>query len=415
MIDVDKWQEILQTLEQHKLRTALTAFGVFWGIFMLVILLGAGKGLENGVLDGFGSYKNAVFMWSAGPTQIPYKGLNEGRRINITPNDLDVIRNTVPELRYLSAVNNLWSGTETITRGSKTGPFRARGLEPDSLHISDFRITRGRYINEFDQNERRKVAVIGTAVRNILFDADEDPIGEVIHIGGIPFTVVGAYEAASEDRQRWESDRIIIPNATLRYTFNQINWIHWLQMRPKDNINAAVLEEKVLNLLKERHKVHPDDRGVFYSNNTQERYDKFVALFSGVKIFSWIVALGTIFAGVIGVGNIMLIVVKERTREIGIRKALGATSWSLIIMIVQEALVLTFISGYLGLVVGVALLEKISSVMMSDAGSAFNNPEISLSTAFIAISVLVVAGILAALLPASKAASVDPIIALQDE
>lgn len=415
MIDIDKWQEILQTLERHKLRTALTAFGVFWGIFMLVILLGTGKGLENGVLEGFGSYRNVVFMWTGGPTQRPYKGLNSGRWIVITPQDLDVIKNTTPELRYLTAVNHMRGGSETINRGNRTGPFNVTGLDPDSLEISGFKIPLGRYINEFDHQNKRKVAVIGSAVRNMLFDPDEDPIGKVIHIDGIPFTVVGSHEGVTEDQLRREPDRIIIPNSTLRYTFNQINWINWFQMRPHDGVDAEVLATKVMDTLMERHKIHPEDRGVFYTVNFQERYDKFAALFSGIKVFSWIVALGTIFAGVIGVGNIMLIIVKERTREIGIRKALGATSWSLIIMVIQEALVLTFISGYLGLVAGVALLENISSLMMSDAGSSFSNPEISLSTAFIAILVLVVAGVLASLLPASKAASVDPIVALQDE
>lgn len=415
MIDIDKWQEILQTLERHKLRTALTAFGVFWGIFMLVILLGTGKGLENGVLDGFGNFRNVVFMWTGGPTQRPYKGLNSGRWIVITPQDLDVVRATIPELRYLTAVNGLRGGSETVNRGNRTGPFNVTGLDPDSIEISGFNILQGRYINHFDDIERRKVAVIGTSVRNMLFDADEDPIGQLIHIDGIPFTVVGAHEGVTEDQVRRQQDRIIIPNSTLRYTFNQINWINWFQMRPVEGVDAGVLEKKVMDLLIERHKIHPEDRGVFYTVNFQERYDKFAALFTGVKAFSWIVALGTIFAGVIGVGNIMLIVVKERTREIGIRKALGATSWSLIFMVIQEALVLTFIAGYLGLVAGVALLENISSLMMADAGSSFSNPSIDLGTAFIALVVLIVAGVIAALLPASKAASVDPIVALQDE
>lgn len=419
MIDIDKWQEIYLTLMQHKLRTALTAFGVFWGVFMLVVLLGAGKGLERGAIDGFGGRTNTVFLWIGGATQIPYAGLSAGRNLNLSSEDIEVIRNTVPELGLLSGINSYggFRNSQFITRKNNSGAFSARGVEPELLQIAGYHIDRGRFINALDYSERRKVAVIGTEVLDILFEKGEDPIGENIRIGNINFQVIGVYRAfSSGSGARGEARRILLPNSTLRTTFNQLGHIGFIQMTPIEGVHASVLENKVRQLLFERFRIHPDDTGVIRGFNSQVEYDKVQSLFTGVRVFSWVVAIGTILAGVIGVGNIMLIVVKERTREIGVRKALGATSWNIISMIVQEALVLTLISGYLGLVVGVVLLEQITGLVASSSGDAmFGRPEIDFQTAFIAIVVLVVTGVLASLLPASKAAKVNPIVALQDE
>lgn len=418
MIDIDKWQEILLTLEQHKLRTALTAFGVFWGIFMLVMLLGAGKGLENGVKGQFGGQKNSVFLWTGGKTQIPHGGLKSGRTIWLKSEDLDVMRATLPELGLLSGVNFLGGGggSQTISRNGRSGPFSGMGLEPDALIINGFQMASGRFINALDYVQKRKVAVIGASVKDVLFEPGEDPLGKTIDIGGIPFVVIGVTVATGTGGDsRRQAERVILPNSTLRYTFNQLAWIGYLQMTPAEGVHALKLENAVLRLLRERHRVHPDDSGVFGSFNAQIKFDEVSALFTGVRVFSWVVALGTILAGVIGVGNIMLIVVKERTREIGLRKALGATSWNIISMIVQEALVLTMVAGYTGLVAGVFLLEVVSDWLAQAENSIFGKAELDFTTAFIAILVLMLAGVLASLLPASKAAHVSPIVALQDE
>jgi len=415
MIDLDRWQEIFFTLKQHKLRTVLTAFGVFWGMFMLVIMLGAGNGLQNGAMKSMGGQTNTVYMWSSGRTQIPFKGLPTGRRITFSDQDMDAIRR-LPEVGLFSAQNNLggWGVDQYIVHNGKTGTFETIGVEPDAFTISGYTLGAGRSINQNDFDERRKVVVIGTAVRDVLFEPEEPVISEELKIGGINFTVVGIFETTSGNPG--EPEKIMMPNSTLRTTFNQMGWIGHIQMTPAEGYSSAVLADKVRALIYERHKVHPDDKGPLGSFNLQKEFDKIQGLFTGIQVFTWVVAIGTIFAGVVGVGNIMLIVVKERTREIGVHKALGATPWNIVRTILQETLFLTIVSGYFGLVAGVFLLEGVTA-MLESSGSIkmFSNAEIDFGTATIALITLVVTGALAAILPATKAARIDPILALQDE
>lgn len=415
MIDIDRWQEIFFTLKRHKLRTFLTAFGVFWGMLMLVIMLGAGKSLENGATEGFGGQTNTVYIWSGGRTQIPYKGLPTGRRIAISDEDMVVIRE-LPELGLSSSVNNLggWQVNQYIVRNDKTGTFDTQGVEPDAFQLSGYIMSAGRSINQKDLDDRRKVVVIGTVVKDILFEPGEEAIGEDLKIGGVSFTVVGIFETTSNNVN--ESEKIMMANTTLRTTFNQMGRIGHIQIAPADGHNSAMLEEKVRAIIMAQHKVHKDDIGTLGSYNKQREYNKVLSLFAGIQVFTWVVAIGTIIAGAVGVGNIMLIVVKERTREIGIHKALGATSWNIVSTILLETLFLTFISGYFGLVAGVFLLEIFTSLFESSVGNQmFAKAEIDFGTAVIALIILVLTGALAAILPASNAARVDPIVALQDE
>ena len=418
MIDLDKWQEIYFSLKQHKLRTSLTAFGVFWGIFMLVTLLGAGNGLKNGVLLNFGGQTNTIYLWSGSPTQIPYQGLQRGRRINFTDEDVVLIRQQIPEVDILTGNNDLaaWDGAQYVVRGEKHGAFPTKGAHAVTARLKSYNMQAGRFLNEADEAEKRKVAVIGTRVQETLFAEGENPIGKSVEIRGIYFVVVGVFVGPTMgDNAQEEAEKVLVPNATLRYTFNQLGWIGHLTLTPKAGFSAIDLEKKVKDLLLERHHIHPDDVGTIGSFNLQKEYEKVMGLFSGIRIFSWVVAAGTIIAGVVGVGNIMLIVVKERTKEIGVRKALGATSKSIVLMIVQEAVVITAVAGYSGLVVGVLLLETVNRVLGQQGVGMFAKPEVDFSTALIAMLLLVVAGVLAAMLPAYKAAKVDPIVALQDE
>ena len=415
MIDFDRWQEIFYTLKQHKLRTVLTAFGVFWGMFMLVIMLGAGKSLQNGATQGFGGQTDTVFIWTRGRTQIPYKGLRTGRRIRLNDEDMTAIRQ-LPEVGLFSSQNSLggWQGNQYIVHKGKTGTFQTIGVEPDAFHISAYSLYAGRNINQLDFDERRKVVVIGTSVKDVLFEPDEKVIGDELKIAGINFVVIGVFETTS--RNPGESEKIMMPNSTMRTTFNQMGWIGHIEMTPAKGYDSALLEKKVRALIMERHKVHPDDVGALGSFNMQKEYQKIQSLFIGITVFIWVVAIGTIIAGVVGVGNIMLIVVKERTREIGVHKALGATSWHVISTILQETLFLTFISGYFGLVAGVFLLEGVTKMLEASGGDGmFARAEIDFETAAIALFTLILAGVLSAILPASKAAKVDPIVALQDE
>lgn len=418
MMDLDRWREIYATLNQHKLRTCLTAFGVFWGMFMLVIVLGVSTGFERGTIRNFGGSINTIYMWVGGRSQIPYKGLSVGRRPSLNDRDQAGIAN-LEELQLLTSVNELggWQAAQYITRGHRYGSFIIRGVEPDAFPLSGIYAPQGRVLNDLDLKYRRKVAIIGIKVKKILFSETEDPIGEYIALDGISFRIVGvSAKHVTGEQSQGDDERILIPNSTLRHTYNQMGWIGHFRFAPKPGVDAKVLEEKARKLLMNNHHIHPDDKGVIASYNTQVKYNKTKSMFSGIRIFCWAVAIGTIIAGAVGVGNIMLIVVKERTREIGVRKALGATATDIIVTIIQETLVLTLLAGYIGLVVGVGTLEFMNHYIENAQGKfIFDNPSIEFTTAIIALVTLIVAGLLASVLPAAKAAHVNPIIALQDE
>jgi putative ABC transport system permease protein len=420
LIDIEKWQEIFSTLRRHKLRTALTAFGVFWGIFMLTVLLGAGKGLENGVAEGFPRTTNTVWIWQQGTTQIPFQGMPTGRSIGLKPEDVQAIKKNVASVGFITGQNSVgvWDNAPPFTvRKGRNGAFSIQGGFAAMDSINSVRIIQGRSFNPLDEQQKRKVAVIGQRVRDQLFAKDESPLGEDLTINGITFQVIGVFRSTQNGNQQQEEERIYLPNDTLRYAFNQIGRIGSFVIVPKPGIHARVAENDVRMYLSQINKVSPEDRGVFGSFNLQDEHDKVQGLFTGIKVFSWLVAIGTIFAGAVGVGNIMLIVVKERTREIGLRKALGATPASIVAMIMQESLFITAVAGYSGLVVATLLLESIASKLNAAGGKAgfMGPPEVEFGTAIIALTVLVVSGLLASLMPAAKAAAVNPIVALQDE
>jgi putative ABC transport system permease protein len=420
LVDTDKWREIFNTLQQHKLRTSLTAFGVFWGIFMLTVLLGAGNGFENGVMEGFPRLTNYVTIWSEGATQLPYEGMPVGRKITLVPSDVDAIAHNVASVAFVKAQNSLgiWGGKPPYTvHKSKNGAFSVRGGFAAIERVEGLRIIAGRSINEFDERERRKVVLIGNRVRDQLFAKDESPIGADITINDISFTVIGVFKSLQQGNEQQVEEWMYIPNDTLRYAFNQVGSLGNFIVVPKPGLHARVAETDVKRYLAQIHKVSPNDKGVFDSFNLQDQFDKIQGLFIGIKVFSWIVAIGTIFAGAVGVGNIMLIVVKERTRELGLRKALGATPASIIAMIMQESLFITAVAGYSGLAVGALLIEGIAR-MLEASGSHpnfFSHPTVDFGTAITALLVLIAAGVLASLMPAAKAVAVDPITALQDE
>ena len=420
LVDVEKWQEIFNTLRQHKLRTALTAFGVFWGIFMLTVMLGAGRGMENGVKDGFPPVSNSVFIWWQGATQLPYQGLPTGRQIGLQADDIEAIRKNVATVGMVKGQNyvGFWGGSSPYTvYKSKNGAFSVQGGFAGIEALQTMRIVEGRPFDALDEQQRRKVAVIGERVRAQLFRKGETALSADVTINGISFEVIGVFQSLSPGNQQQEEERIYVPNDTLRYAFNQVGWVGNLVVLPKPGVSASVTEEDVKKFLAKRKRVNPDDKGVFGSFNLQNEYEKVQGLFAGMKVFGWVVAIGTILAGSIGVGNIMLIVVKERTREIGIRKALGATPASIVAMIVQESLFITAVAGYTGLVVGAILLEAVAKALDAGGGvpGLFSRPELDFATAMVALAVLMISGVLASLMPAARAAAVNPIVALQEE
>jgi putative ABC transport system permease protein len=383
-------------------------------------LLGSGKGFERGVMEGFPRVSNFIYIWNGGKTQIPYQGLPIGRDIQFTPADVDAIRKDVPSVGRIEGQNSvgMWGGSPPYAvHKSKNGVFSVAGAFAHIEDIESMKIIDGRSINELDTTERRKVVLIGKRVRDQLFVKGEPVLGENITINGINFQVIGVSESLQQGNQQQEDEKVYIPNDTLRYAFNQTGFVGSFMIIPKPGIHAKIVEEDVKRFIAQRKKISPDDKGVFGSFNLQDESDKVDGLFIGIKAFSWIIAIGTIFAGAVGVGNIMLIVVKERTREIGLRKALGATPGSITMMIMQESLFITAVAGYIGLIVGALLLETISNALESSGEKVnfFSHPEMDFKTAIVAMVVLVVAGVLASLMPAKRAASVNPITALQDE
>jgi putative ABC transport system permease protein len=419
LVDVEKWQEIFNTLRRHKLRTGLTAFGVFWGIFMLTVMLGAAKGMQNGVEEGFPAVPNSVFIWSQGVTQLPYQGLPTGREIQLQADDIEAIRKDVATVGMVKGQNyvGMWGGATPYTvYKSKNGAFSVQGGFAGIEALQSMRIVEGRSFDAFDEQQRRKVALVGERVRSQLFRKDETALRANLTINGISFEVIGVFHSLSRGNEQQEEERIYVPNDTLRYAFNQVGWVANLVVLPKPGTSARVVEEDVKRFLAKRKRVNPDDKGVFGSFNLQNEYDKVQGLFAGMNGFGWVVAIGTILAGSIGVGNIMLIVVKERTREIGIRKALGATPASIVAMIIQESLFITAVAGYTGLVVGTLLLQGVANALEAGGGARFfSRPEVNFTTAIVALAVLMISGVLASLMPAARAAAVNPIVALQEE
>ncbi len=420
MFELDKWQEILTSLRRQKIRTGLTAFGVFWGIFMLVLLLGFGTGFGTRIEGIFGDAKSIVIFWPSNTTQMEYQGLGKGRAIKFTPEDIEAIRQSIPGIQTVDGKNNLgnWGAASYVVYGKESGSFTVRGTHQGWAPFEFIKLIEGRYVNSLDEKEKRKVAVIGTRVKEVLFKNGENPIGKSIDIRGVKFKIVGisrSVEPGSDAEQN--NARIYIPNETLRQAFNQMDAYQIIIFSPKPGVNPYDLERDVKKLLYERKKIHPDDSGVIGGFNMEQNYQQNRDLVTGILGFSWMVAIGTIIAGVIGVGNIMLVVVKERTREIGVRKAMGATPTNISLMIIHESLVITVIAGYAGLVAGVLLLEGIRALLvkLGQGDGLFASPYIDINIAFMALSVLVITGVLAALLPAMKAAAVNPITALQDE
>ena len=415
--DLDHWTEIYAALAKNRLRTALTAFGVFWGIFMLMVLLGSGEGLENGVTSDFsGSAANAVYMWAQRTTK-PYRGLPPGRRFDFDNSDVEAIRRQVPEAEIVAPMNQLrgFRGGNTVVRGLKSGGFQVMGVYPEVREIDYMRIPEGRFVNRIDTDEGRKVAVIGSRVREVLFEENEEALGETIRINGVTFRVVGIFEplATGEHGMR-EAEKIYVPFTSFQRAFNYGDEVGWFAMTARPDVAASEMEEKVAALMRQRHRIHPDDDRAIGSWNQEKEFRKIQGLFGGISTLVWLVGIGTLAAGVIGVSNIMLIVVKERTKEIGLRRAIGATPASVTLQIIMEAIVLTGLAGYVGLLAGIGLVEGVN-VLLSNAGAnaqMFQNPGVSLGHALAALGILVVCGALAGLIPARRALAISPVEAL---
>ena len=412
LFDVDKWQEIFETMRKNKLRTILTGFSVTWGIFMLIILLGSGNGLENGVRRQFeGDATNTIWI-NQGQTSMAYKGLKEGRPIRFTIDDYDLINREVPYIEHPSARQDVWQ-SNTISYKQEYGNFDIVSCHPGYGYYETVELQSGRFLNDDDVNDTRKVVVISTIVRDALFKNNTEPLGEFIQINGVPFKVIGVFTDPGGDR---DNQRVYIPVTTAQRIFNFGNRVSVLCMTTRDISveQSQQMVDELRNTLASAHTFNPQDQRAVFIRNNIEQFKKFMTLFANIRLFIWIIGIGTIVAGVVGVSNIMMIVVKERTQEIGVRKAMGATPWSIISLILQESVLITAFAGYVGMVLGVGLLELIRPVF-ENGESFFQNPEVNIGIAAGATVILVLAGMLAGFVPARKAAKVKPIEALRFE
>lgn len=397
----------------------LTALGVFWGIFMLIVMLGAGDGLKKGATTTFAGFaSNALFVWEQ-RTTIPYRGLQAGRSFQLDMADIRELRMKIPELDKLAPRCNL--GNQNVSYGGETGSYDIRGEMPEIRYVNGKRLLFGRFINHLDVSEKRKVVVLGKFVYRDFFKDNSNPVGKYIKIQGVYYQIVGiTEELRSGGRAEREEMSITMPVTTLQKVYNRGEKIDWFictvdPTMPPEGVKRV--EEKVKSVLRDNHRVHPKDTRAIGSWNTADEFQSFQFIFNGIDAFIWFAGVFTMIAGVVGVGNIMLIVVKERTTEIGLRKALGATPASVIGLIMQESVFLTTLAGYSGLLVGVGLIYGINTAMKSFNISSefFMNPQIDLNVTLAAMLLLVVTGMLAGLIPSLNAARISPVEALRDE
>lgn len=409
MFDIDKWQEIFATIRKNKLRTFLTGFSVAWGIFMLIILLGSGNGLQNGVEYQFKADATNTIWLYPGSTTMAFQGMKPGRQINFTNEDYSFVKENFPGVEEIAARYYFWQN-RIISYKKQFGSFDLICVHPAMQQIENITVTQGRLLNEIDLQRHRKVVIIGQPVRDALFKNGENPLGEYIRVNGVPFLVVGVFT----DRSDRDQQRLYLPISTAQMIFNGGNKINNLTITTNISVEESeILEQSLRTKLAKIHRFNSEDKSALYIGNTIREFKQFQNLFTGIKIFVIVIGLFTIIAGVVGVSNIMIIVVNERTKEIGIRKAIGATPWSIIFLIIFESVIITAFAGYIGLVGGIGLLELVSKFM--PASEFFRNPEVDFTIAVSATLVLVFAGVLAGLFPAVKAARIRPVIALRDE
>lgn len=415
MFSIERWQEIFEGLYKNKLRTVLTGVSVASGIFILVILLGAGNGIQNGIQKQFEQDAvNRISIWP-GVTQKEFNGLGIGREIQLRNSDYDMATTLLADyIEYKSAIYSVWSGN--IVFKKETGTYRVEGVHPDYQFIENASISKGRFINQADINHYEKSVIIGQKVATDLFKNGEEPLGQELNVSGMIYKVVGVFTDPGGER---EESRVFIPISTAQRAYSAGDKIRSISftLKKNNNFDKAVAEsheftQKLETFLKARHAIAPDDEGALYINNSLEQAKNIYIITGGVKVFFWFVGICTIIAGVVGVGNIMLIIVKERTKEIGIRKALGASPLSIITMILQEAVFITVIAGFSGLIFGLLVWELVGPSVEADF---FTHPEVDFNVAITTLIILIVAGAFAGFVPAYRAAKIRPIVALRGE
>jgi len=417
MFNKDRWNEILEVLTSNWVRTTLTAFGVFWGIFILILLLAAGKGLENGIKNDFGDIAtNTMFVWTQTVTK-SYQGMSKGRQFSYKLKDVEDIRNNVANLRFISPRNQLggWRGPANVTRGVETGAFDVYGDYPEIIQQNPMDIVEGRFINQNDIDQKRKVAIIGQGVKASLYKKGEDIIGTYIKINGVNFKVIGSYKKkTSGGDAEQEQKQVYVPFTAFSQAFNRGDRVGWMAITAQDGTPITEIKSQIFDLLKRNHKIHPEDNRAIGHFDLYEQYNRVESLFLALKVIAYFVGTLVLLSGVIGVSNIMLIVVKERTKEIGIRRAIGASPGKIRGQILTESVFLTIMAGMAGIAFGALLIYGLNYALdMSDPIDMFANPSVNLGVVTTALVILVVSGLLAGMIPAQNAIRLKPVDALR--
>jgi putative ABC transport system permease protein len=420
MFSKDRWNEILESLTANKFRTLLTAFGVFWGITILVLLLALTNGLKNGATLEFNNFAtNSILTWSQG-TSMAYKGLPRRRRFSLKLDDIEALKTQFPEIKYASPRNKIGgyrSGGNNVIRGTKIGAFGIFGDYPDYINQEPMDILEGRFVSYSDIEAKRKVCVIGVDVIAGLYDKGETIIGSYLEINGVNFMVVGTFKKpnAQGDAEE-EANAIIIPFTTFNQAFNQGDRIYYMAITAYDAYDITELKEAIFSFLKVRHNVHPNDTRALGHRDQSLEFKKMSGLFSILSVVGYFVGALILLSGIIGISNIMLISVKERTKEIGVRRALGASPWTIKTQILQESLILTIISGMTGVAFSGAVIWLMNYIIAQNGPvQNFVNPSVGMQVIIVAISILTVSGLLAGLIPANNATKMKPVDALRIE
>lgn len=422
MPDFDELQEILGTLRRNLLRTTLTAVGVFWGVLMLMIMVGFGNGLEGGVRrDMAGMTTNSLYVWGD-KTSLPYGGTTPGRWVKLTAEDAEALVRAIPSIEAIAPRASLGGrgGTEVVVRNDKSGPFTISGDVPDYVRVQPQTIVEGRFLNQLDMDRKRKVAVIGVNVAEVLFPEGGPIVGQTIQIKRAEYVVVGVFKSpVSGDRADRLHNTIHLPLTTFHQALRPDRAVNNLGVLVRQGSNTEEVEALIFAELAELHHFSPDDKQAVGVWNADKEFQKISGLFRGISLLILFVGSVTLAAGIIGVSNIMMISVRERTREIGVRRAIGATPLSIVGQILKESTLLTAIAGYLGLAGGVAALELIGRAMeggdKSGGPSLFDPPTADFRVAVAATALVVLGGALAGLFPALHAVRIRPVVALRDE
>jgi putative ABC transport system permease protein len=422
MFDVDRWVEIWVTITRNKTRSLLTCLGVFWGILMLVLLLGSGSGLKNGIMGNFDGFAtNSVFIFPD-RTSEPYKGFNKGRSWEMRNRDLENIQKNVVGIDAISPMIGSGRTDKNVVYGQLTGTFNVNGVMPAFFNIQAETVLFGRLLNDIDIMEKRKVCLIGSKVSETLFKKDENPCGKYIRVNGLYYQVAGVVhpKSSSVNINGRPEESVFIPSTTLQQTQGGGDVIHLLAVSIQPDVSVDRVINDITTLLKVQNEISPTDPQAVAFVNLAAQFGTFQMLFTGIDILVWLVGLGTLLAGVIGISNIMMVTVKERTKEMGIRRALGAKPFNIISQVMSESLLLTAMAGLLGLSLGVFILDVFNRILLAqppsgDGETFFANPEVSINTAIAATIVILISGLFAGLIPAWRAMQIKAIDAIREE